>query len=235
MPKVSRSRTIGAPVERVWDLISDPHSLPRWWPRIARVEDVQGKGERSRWTAVLQTERGTGVRADYRCSASTNRSRFAWQQDLAGTPFERILRESRVEVQLEPQNGESTEVRLESEERLRGLSRFGSALMRGATRRRLDEALDGIDLGARRRTQRMKWWGWGAPERAPRDRPWRTGDAALGARRRRAGKPGRAGGGQPAGRRTAAGGAERRRRRGERPRRAVRSASCAPVARAIRT
>jgi uncharacterized protein YndB with AHSA1/START domain len=146
MPKVSRSRTIGASAERVWDLVSDPHSLPRWWPRIMRVEDVQGKGERARWTAVLQTERGTGIRADYRCAASTNRRRFAWTQDLDGTPFERILRESRVEIQLEPEGTEATQVRLSSEERLRGLSRLGSAMMRGATRRRLDEALDGINL-----------------------------------------------------------------------------------------
>ena len=110
MPKVSRSRTIRASAERVWDLVSDPHNLPRWWPRIMRVEDVQGQGERSRWTAVLETERGTGVRADYRCSGSTNRRRFAWRQDLDG------------------------------------LSRLGSMMMRWATRRRLDEALDGIDL-----------------------------------------------------------------------------------------
>lgn len=146
MPRVSRSRTIGASIDRVWDLISDPHNLPRWWPRIMRVEDVQGKGERSRWTAVLQTERGTGVRADYRCFGSTNGRRFAWKQDLDGTPFERILRESRVEIRIEPEGSDATAVRLESEERLRGLSRLGSAMMRGATRRRLDEALDGIVL-----------------------------------------------------------------------------------------
>jgi len=146
MPKVSRSRTIGASAERVWDLVSDPHSLPRWWPRIMRVEDVQGTGERSRWTAVLETERGTGVRADYRCFGSTNGRRFAWRQDLDGTPFERILRESRVEIRLEPEGEAATRVRLESEERLRGLSRLGSGMMRGATRRRLDEALDGINF-----------------------------------------------------------------------------------------
>jgi uncharacterized protein YndB with AHSA1/START domain len=146
MPKVSRSRTIRASAERVWDLVSDPHSLPRWWPKITRVEDVQGMGERSRWTAVLETERGTGIRADYRCSGSTNGRRFAWKQDLDGTPFERILRESRVEIKLEPDGDQATRVRLESEERLRGLSRLGSGMMRGATRRRLDEALDGIDF-----------------------------------------------------------------------------------------
>ena len=146
MPRVSRSRTIGAAPARVWDLVSDPHSLPRWWPRIVRVEDVQGKGERARWTAVLETDRGATVRADYRCSASTNGARFAWRQDVAGTPFERILRESEVEVRLESQAQDDTRVRISSNERLRGLARLGSAMMRGATRRRLEEALDGMEL-----------------------------------------------------------------------------------------
>ena len=150
MPSVARSRTVTASAERVWDLVSDPHNLPRWWPRITRVEDVQGTGERSRWTAVLETERGRGVRADYRSVGSTSRRRFAWKQDLDGTPFERILRESRVEIQLEPEGDDATRVRLSSEERLRGLSRLGSAMMRGAVRRRLDEALDGIDLAVGR-------------------------------------------------------------------------------------
>ena len=145
MPRVSRSRTIGASAERVWDLVADPHNLPRWWPRITRVEDVQGTGERARWTAVLATERGSAVRADYRSTGATSGRRFAWRQDLDGTPFERILRESKVEIQLEPE-GDATRVHLESDERLRGLSRLGSAMMRGALRRRLDEALDGIKL-----------------------------------------------------------------------------------------
>jgi uncharacterized protein YndB with AHSA1/START domain len=37
MPKVSRQRMIDAPIDRVWDLVSDPHSLPRWWPKTTRV------------------------------------------------------------------------------------------------------------------------------------------------------------------------------------------------------
>jgi uncharacterized protein YndB with AHSA1/START domain len=146
MPSVTRSRTIGAPPERVWDLVSDPHNLPRWWPRVLRVEDVRGAGERSRWTAVLETDRGTGLRADYRCAGSTNRRRYVWSQDVEGTPFEKILRAATLEISLEPEGGESTTVRLRSEERLRGLSRFGGSLMRGASKRRLDEALDGIQF-----------------------------------------------------------------------------------------
>jgi carbon monoxide dehydrogenase subunit G len=143
--KVSRTRKVAAPVGAVWDLVSDPHSLPRWWPRVRRVEDVTGRGQRSRWTAVLETETGSGVRADFRCTASTEGERYAWSQDLAGTAFERILTEAGMEIKLEPSGAEETSVTLASDETLRGLSRLGAPMMRGAARRRLDEAFAGIE------------------------------------------------------------------------------------------
>lgn len=145
MPRVKRSRVIVAPRAEVWRLISDPHHLARWWPRVARVEDVRDPGgRRARWTSVLQTERGTGVKADYRCLGRTEPERYAWAQELEDTPFEKILTRSELEIRLD-EAAAGTEVRLESEERLRGLSRFGSPMLRVATRRRLDEALDGIE------------------------------------------------------------------------------------------
>jgi len=63
--RVTRKREVEAPVADVWKLVSDPHSLPRWWPRTARVENVDVKpgGKRSQWTKVLQTGEGRGVRA----------------------------------------------------------------------------------------------------------------------------------------------------------------------------
>jgi uncharacterized protein YndB with AHSA1/START domain len=144
MPRVSRSRVIPAERGRIWDLVSDPHNLPRWWPRTLRVEDVRdAAGGTAQWTTVLETERGTGVRADYRgVSAARGRS-YVWEQEVEGTPFERILRSSRMEVQLDGER--ETRVTLTTEEALRGLSRLGSAMLRGASRRRLDEALAGIE------------------------------------------------------------------------------------------
>ena len=40
MPTARRSRTVPAPPERVWEIVGDPHHLPRWWPRVQRVESV---------------------------------------------------------------------------------------------------------------------------------------------------------------------------------------------------
>ncbi|MQA75738.1 MAG: hypothetical protein GEU88_15585 [Solirubrobacterales bacterium] len=144
MPRVSRSRVISAERGRIWDLVSDPHNLPRWWPRALRVEDVrEAAGEPAQWTTVLETARGTGVRADFRRVSASDRRSCVWEQEVEGTPFERILRSSRLEIELD--GDRETRVTLTTQEALRGLSRLGSAMMRGASRRRLDEALAGIE------------------------------------------------------------------------------------------
>jgi uncharacterized protein YndB with AHSA1/START domain len=146
VPRISRRRTIEAPAGAVWSLVSDPYNLPRWWPRTIRVENVErtAAGRRSQWTTVLETSEGRGVRADYRCLSSAKGERYVWEQQLGDTPFERILRSSVLEIRLAPVNGE-TEVRLSSRQVLRGMSRLGSPMMRRATARTLQEALDGIE------------------------------------------------------------------------------------------
>ena len=68
-----------------------------------------------------------------------------WQQELAETPFERILSEARLTIVLEGADG-ATEVALVSKERLRGLARLGSLMVRRATAKRLDEALERLAL-----------------------------------------------------------------------------------------
>jgi uncharacterized protein YndB with AHSA1/START domain len=135
---------IDAPVEAVWSVVSDPYHLPRWWPRVTRVEDVQGAGSRARWTAVLGTEAGRGVRADYRCISAAENQRYLWEQEVVDTPFERILRAARTEVLLRPVDA-GTEVTLRIRQALRGLSRLGGPLMRRATARTLTEALSGLE------------------------------------------------------------------------------------------
>ncbi len=146
MPRVSRRRTISATPSEVWNLVSDPYGLPRWWPRTSRVESVDRKsgGRRSQWTKVLQTAEGRGVRADYRCVSAAEPERYVWEQRLEDTPFARHLRKSTVEIRLRP-DGAGTEVSLTSTQALRGLSRLGSPMMRGGQRKILDEALDGIE------------------------------------------------------------------------------------------
>ena len=146
MARVTRTRTVEAPPGDVWKLVSDPYNLPRWWPRTSRVENVErkGSGRRSQWTKVLETAEGRGVRADFRCLSSAERERYVWEQELEGTPFERHLRSSRVEIGLRERDG-GIEVSLSSVQTLKGLSRLGSLLMRRGQGEILDEALDGIE------------------------------------------------------------------------------------------
>jgi len=146
MPRVTRRRTISAPVSEVWKLVSDPYSLPRWWPRTARVENVDRKdaGRRSQWTKVLETAEGRGVRADYRCLSSAKEERYVWEQELEGTPFEKHLKRAEVEVGMRSVDG-GTEVRISSVQTMRGLSRLGSWMLKRGQGAILDEALDGIE------------------------------------------------------------------------------------------
>ncbi len=146
MSKVTRKRLISSPLNEVWELISDPYSLPRWWPRTSRVESVDRKseGKRSQWTKVLETAEGRGVRADYRCLSSAEGERYVWEQQLAGSPFERHLRSSVVEIGLRA-GEDGTVVSLTSEQKLRGMSRLGSPMMRGGQGKILEQALDGLE------------------------------------------------------------------------------------------
>jgi uncharacterized protein YndB with AHSA1/START domain len=153
MAKVSRRRSVAAPVSEVWELISDPYNLPRWWPHTSRVENVERGGERrGEWTQVLETAEGRGVRADFRCVSSARPERYVWEQRLEGTPFARHLKDSKVRIEL-GEDGDRTSVRITSEQTLRGMSRFGSPLMRRGQGAIVDEALDGIESAFGERTE----------------------------------------------------------------------------------
>lgn len=130
--------------EDVWRLAADPYSLPRWWPRVIRVEGVQGKGAGMQWTQVLGTSEGRSVRADFHCTVAADPERFGWEQDIVGTPFERHLKHYAVETSLVETNG-GTEVLLTANQTLRGMSRLGSPMMRRGQGSLLDEALDGLE------------------------------------------------------------------------------------------
>jgi uncharacterized protein YndB with AHSA1/START domain len=135
-----RSKTISAAPLQVWELISDPHHMPRWWPGVDRVEGV----ELDRFTQVFTTKRGRAVRMDFRVLASEPPWRRCWSQEVAGTPFERVLGESTIDVMLEPVDG-GTQVTIVQRQKLRGYSKTGGFLLKRATGSKLGEALDGLE------------------------------------------------------------------------------------------
>jgi uncharacterized protein YndB with AHSA1/START domain len=138
---------IAAPRADVWDVVSDPYHLPRWWPNVTRVEDVRERrgGSGSQWTKVFETQSGKAVRADFRLRYQRAPEALGWEQEIPGSPFEKYLRSAVTEIELSDA-GSGTLVEIETEQRLRGISRFGGGpMLRRATGRQLDEALDALE------------------------------------------------------------------------------------------
>jgi uncharacterized protein YndB with AHSA1/START domain len=171
MPTARASRTIAAPVDELWELIGDPHHLPRWWPRVSRVEDVTptGTDEHGAFTEVMKTAKGKTVRADFELVEAKGGERsLRWRQRIAGTPFARVLKTAETEVSLRPAPASSpplvgasvdgssgsvgvseatgpTEVTIELHQTLSGFfPRFGGHMVRRAARATIEEALDGL-------------------------------------------------------------------------------------------
>ena len=137
---VKRQRTVDAAPAAVWELVADPHHLPRWWPQVQRVEEVTGDA----WTKVLRTPKGNTVRADFTRVETEPGRRLVWRQEVEESPFEQILDEAVTTVSLTAE-GDATRVELLSHQELQGRYRVGGFLLKRATRRQLDEALDGIE------------------------------------------------------------------------------------------
>jgi carbon monoxide dehydrogenase subunit G len=140
MPTARASRSLSATSAAVWKIAADPHHLPRWWPRVARVERVS----RREFTEVLRTPRGHEVRADFKVTDEDQGRRRVWSQQITGTPFEKYFTSVVVELKLAPQ-GDETVVTLEQRQSLRGISRFGGFLAKRAARKTLREALAGLE------------------------------------------------------------------------------------------
>jgi len=145
---VTRTRVLrGASVEAVWAVVEDPCQMPRWWPGVERIEGM----EDDRFTQVFKTKRRRTVRADFRLLASEppggqyTSGHRTWEQEVTGTPFDRVLVESITEIGVEPAEAGGTRVMLAQRQRLRGYSKTGALAMRSATAKRLDEALGGLE------------------------------------------------------------------------------------------
>ncbi len=143
MAAYHRERTIAAPQQRIWEVIADPSRLPEWWPGVQRIEGIEGI-EPDRWTEVHTTKRGRPVRIDFRLVQSDPPWLRSWSQEIEGTPFERVLKESITELKLEPAPS-GTKITLSQHQQLRGYSRTGGYLLRRATKKRLEEALEGLE------------------------------------------------------------------------------------------
>lgn len=153
MPTARRTRTIACSPQELWQTIADPHHLPRWWPRVGRVEGVT----QTEFTELLLTKRGKYVRADFTIAeADAVAGRLRWEQRIEGSPFERILSRAETTISLTETSGHEgpvTEVAIELDQTLKGgfphfysmIPRLGSPMVKRAAGHTLDEALDGLE------------------------------------------------------------------------------------------
>jgi hypothetical protein len=108
--------------------------------------------DEERWTQVFMTHAGRPVRLDFHLLESEapgpggaeRAGRRRWEQELAGSPFERVLGEAITEIRVEGAD-EGTRVTIEQRQKLRGYSRFVGLMLRRAARTRIEQALDGLE------------------------------------------------------------------------------------------
>jgi uncharacterized protein YndB with AHSA1/START domain len=152
VPTARRSRTIAASPQALWELLRDPHHLPRWWPRVTRVEDVEADA----FTEVMKTRKGKLVRADFTVVCDEAQRTLTWVQRIEGTPFASVLESAETELRLAPRDDASTEVTIELRQQMAASSarhnsflrlapRFGGRLVRRAALATIEEALDGLE------------------------------------------------------------------------------------------
>lgn len=144
-------------------MLGDPHHLPRWWPRVSRVEAVTltGTGEPDAFTEVLTSSKGKIVRADFRLLDTVESQRVVWVQQIENTPFARVLKSAETEIWLDEasgRDGPATAVTIELRHelqgfrgngpvslRIAGIASFGGPLVRRAANSTIEEALDGLE------------------------------------------------------------------------------------------
>jgi uncharacterized protein YndB with AHSA1/START domain len=137
---VRRDRVVPGPPSEIWRIVSDPARLPAWWPGVSRVEEAS----REAWTTVLVSPKGKSVRADYSLVEAREPEWLRWRQELEESPFERLLAEATTELELEPDPGGGTRVRLTLNQRPRGWARFSPFQLRAAAARQAEGALEGL-------------------------------------------------------------------------------------------
>ena len=126
--------------DEVWQVVSDPAQLPRWWPGVTRVEDTSAQA----WTTVLTSPKGKSVRMDYSRVEATEPTRLVWRQEVAASPFERILEEATTSLEL-AQTESGTRVAIELEQKPRGWARFAPLQFRAAGKRQVEGAVEGLE------------------------------------------------------------------------------------------
>jgi uncharacterized protein YndB with AHSA1/START domain len=147
MIEIVAERTVPAPPERVWPLVSEPDALPRWFGFAERVEVLDGEGVGQRRRQHGQWG-GKPSEVDQEITAFEPPRRLAWRhlaERLDGRPAPRFAASTDFSIELAPE-GADTRVRLRSVQV--PASRARGVVMRAFGRRelagKLEQSLDAL-------------------------------------------------------------------------------------------
>ena len=137
---VRRETVVPRAPDEVWQVISDPAQLPRWWPGVTRVEEATTQA----WTTVLTSPKGKSVRMDFTRVDASEPTRLVWRQEVEQSPFERILAEATTSLELSEAEA-GTRVAIALDQKPRGWARFAPLQFRAAGTRQVQGALEGLE------------------------------------------------------------------------------------------
>jgi uncharacterized protein YndB with AHSA1/START domain len=145
MIEVVAERTVAAPPETVWPLVSDPEQLPRWFGFAERIEVLEGEGAGQRRRQHGHWGKKPSE-VDQELTAYEPPKRLAWRhlaERLNGKPAPRFAKSTDFSIELIPEGG-GTRVRLTSAQvpasRVKGMvmKAFGRRELEGTLRTSLD-------------------------------------------------------------------------------------------------
>jgi carbon monoxide dehydrogenase subunit G len=132
-------------LEEAWTFLVDPVNLTEWWPRVVRVEYLEGEPGTPglQWTAVVEADSRRRLRLDYELVVAERPDRILWEHRLEGTVFGTHLARQATEVELVP--GErGTKIRVTLTGELRGAAKLAGPSLKSDQKKLLETALESL-------------------------------------------------------------------------------------------
>ena len=148
LPETHRKVELALGADRVFEYLANPANLASWWPRVVRVEAVEGiPGQPGLlWTSVVEADSGRRMRLDYELVEAEPGRRLVWEHRLEGTAFGAHLTRQATEVVLRGGEGE-VELDLGLSGELRGAAKLAGPSLKSDQKKLLEAALERLQAG----------------------------------------------------------------------------------------
>lgn len=127
---------IGAPVEVVWELVSDPNRHPEWWPTVVEVE-CEGLEEGCQYRGVVKSPFGASVEHEFSVERLDDCREVLIRCIDTGVWNRWLLTEAR--------GGTFVDAEFGAEPRTLGMRIFGAVAGKRYLRRWLQQSIEGLE------------------------------------------------------------------------------------------